>query len=160
MYIESRFALRHEKLRQERHDFAQSRHTTLTANRTSNWCRLTNRQTKISDAATEIDGLPDELGDFAAHGLFDPRYSLHQHQYDAIKAAQNKHVVITAGTGSGKTEAFLIPVVARLLEESKRWPSYTPRSWAWWDGNKPRIPNGAMSQPTPGRHSHPLFCTR
>ncbi|KAA3655113.1 MAG: hypothetical protein DWQ04_33640, partial [Chloroflexi bacterium] len=105
MYIESRFALRHEKLRQERHDLLNQDTHLYREPHIEFVPPYQSSDKKLAQAATEIDGLPDELGDFAAHGLFAQRYSLHQHQYDAIKAAQNKHVVITAGTGSGKTEA-------------------------------------------------------
>ncbi len=79
---------------------------------------------------------------FARLGLFEfPR--LYQHQYDAIAAyQQGQHVITTAGTGSGKTESFLIPVVAQLLAESHRWtapgiPSPTQR---WWELGRPYQP--------------------
>lgn len=139
MYIESRFALRHEKLRQERQALLNQDTRLYREPHIEFVPPYQSSGKKLSEAAEEIDGLPPELGGFAAHGLFDPSYSLHQHQYDAIKAAQDKHVVITAGTGSGKTESFLIPIVARLLEESKKWPDYTPRSWAWWQSGGSRV---------------------
>ena len=34
-----------------------------------------------------------------------------------------KHAVVTSGTGSGKTEAFLLPLVASLIKESSTWQS-------------------------------------
>lgn len=47
-----------------------------------------------------------------------PQRSLYKHQVEAItKAYQNKNLVITTGTGSGKTECFLIPVINQLLKE-------------------------------------------
>ncbi|MBK8129419.1 MAG: hypothetical protein IPK53_11070 [bacterium] len=109
MYIESRFALRHEKLRQERQALLNQDTRLYREPHIEFVPPYQSSGKKLSEAAAEIDGLPPELGDFAAHGLFDPGYSLHQHQYEAIKAAQDKHVVITVGTGSGKTESFLIP---------------------------------------------------
>jgi len=47
--------------------------------------------------------------------------SLYLHQEQAIrKLCQGKrNVVVTTGTGSGKTEAFLIPILNHLLEEEK-----------------------------------------
>ena len=146
MYIESRFALRHEKLRQERHDLLNQDTHLYREPHIEFVPPYQSSNKKLTQAATEIDGLPDELGDFAEHGLFDSKNQLYQHQYDAIQAAQSKHVVITAGTGSGKTEAFLIPIIARLLEESKRWPAYNPRSWAWWQGSKSRTPQRGNEQ--------------
>ena len=43
---------------------------------------------------------------------------LHQHQRDAIEVARShKSYVLTTGTGSGKSLAYLIPIVDRVLRE-------------------------------------------
>ena len=43
---------------------------------------------------------------------------LHAHQNQAIRqAASNKNFIVATGTGSGKTECFLYPIVDRLLRE-------------------------------------------
>ena len=34
-----------------------------------------------------------------------------------------KHLVVTTGTGSGKTECFLLPIVESLVRESRSWKS-------------------------------------
>lgn len=45
---------------------------------------------------------------------------LYRHQAEAIrKANENKNLIITTGTGSGKTECFLIPVLNQLLKEKE-----------------------------------------
>lgn len=51
---------------------------------------------------------------------FSSDYILYAHQLKAIEASLNdkKNIVISSGTGSGKTEAFLIPTIARILNES------------------------------------------
>lgn len=61
---------------------------------------------------------------------------LRQHQAEALTTAMGKDAtvrnpVVTSGTGSGKTEAFLLPVLARLIQEARHWPdsSTTP----WWE---------------------------
>ena len=42
-----------------------------------------------------------------------------------------RNPIVTSGTGSGKTESFLLPVLARLVDESLRWPE--DRSIEeWW----------------------------
>lgn len=73
------------------------------------------------------EGLSKELNDFVNTGLFvnnsqQERY-LYDHQYEALKEAyiNRKHIVVTTGTGSGKTECFLLPVIADLVAESKNW---------------------------------------
>lgn len=49
---------------------------------------------------------------------------LYTHQKQALKD-KHKHVIITSGTGSGKTESFLLPVLSNILKEftkeSKNW---------------------------------------
>lgn len=42
---------------------------------------------------------------------------LHWHQAEAIRLAQQQNIVVATGTGSGKTESFLIPVINSLLHE-------------------------------------------
>ena len=50
------------------------------------------------------------------------RHSLYEHQVSTFEKArlQNRNVVVATGTGSGKTEAFLLPVIDDLLDELKR----------------------------------------
>ena len=49
-----------------------------------------------------------------------PERTLYKHQEEAlIKANQNKNLIVTTGTGSGKTECFLIPVINQLLSEQE-----------------------------------------
>jgi len=44
--------------------------------------------------------------------------NLYRHQIDAIvKTNQDKNIVVTTGTGSGKTECFLYPILNSLLNE-------------------------------------------
>ena len=51
------------------------------------------------------------------------------HQADALRqslqagAVPRRNVVVTSGTGSGKTESFLLPVLYRLVKESENWTS-------------------------------------
>ena len=50
---------------------------------------------------------------------------LYLHQVEALKkAAAGNNLVVTTGTGSGKTECFLLPIVHSLLKERK------PEHWA------------------------------
>ena len=49
-----------------------------------------------------------------------PDRPLYKHQETAVrKAGQNKNLIVTTGTGSGKTESFLIPVINQLLNEKE-----------------------------------------
>jgi len=46
---------------------------------------------------------------------------LYRHQEEAIKSIlQNKHTIISTGTGSGKTEAFLLPIINYCLKNRQK----------------------------------------
>ena len=57
---------------------------------------------------------------FAKMSQLKPERTLYKHQEEALlKSNKNKNLIITTGTGSGKTESFLIPVINRLLKEQE-----------------------------------------
>lgn len=64
------------------------------------------------------------------------RYPLYTHQVSMLqKALAGQNVVITAGTGSGKTESFLLPLFASFVAESLNWeaPNTKPLNVDdWW----------------------------
>ncbi|WP_061960529.1 DEAD/DEAH box helicase [Demequina flava] len=66
---------------------------------------------------------------------------LRTHQANAIErhfSDDSQHnVVVTSGTGSGKTEAFLFPVLARLLQEAESWGAQ-PEANHWWKATQPQ----------------------
>ena len=60
----------------------------------------------------------DELAELLAHYS---QWTPYPHQIESIRAwQQGKHVVVATGTGSGKTECFLYPMLGQLLREAKR----------------------------------------
>lgn len=87
------------------------------------------------EGSVEAAGAPPELTAFAEAGMIPPGRRLYQHQEEALSKGMQpgRHAVITAGTGSGKTESFLLPVMASLLEESRQWKgSPAAPDTAWW----------------------------
>ena len=55
------------------------------------------------------------------------KYKLFTHQAEMLRrAVHGEHLVVTAGTGSGKTEAFLLPLFAYLAVESRSWRTPNP----------------------------------
>ena len=53
--------------------------------------------------------------------------TLHRHQREAIETAQSgKSYVLTTGTGSGKSLAYIIPIVDRVLRQQPRRPGVKP----------------------------------
>ena len=71
---------------------------------------------RINDLVTE-EMLASPFLDLVNAGELHP--SLYDHQERAVRTAINdvRNVVIATGTGSGKTEAFLLPIVNGLLRE-------------------------------------------
>lgn len=60
----------------------------------------------------ELDGIHPDLLNFMEH----PPY-VHQARALELAATDHRNVVVATGTGSGKTESFLMPIVSSLLTE-------------------------------------------
>ena len=76
----------------------------------------------------------EEINEFVNTGLFGNggtiERKLYDHQYTALKEAfiNRKNIIVTTGTGSGKTECFLLPIISDLVTESKTWGKSRPRA--------------------------------
>ncbi|MFB8272272.1 DEAD/DEAH box helicase [Streptomyces sp. NPDC055955] len=79
-------------------------------------------------------GAHAQAADFARFALPDGVHQLYRHQHDALVAAcrDGQDFVVTAGTGSGKTETFMLPVIADLVAESARWTGRGSTQIPWW----------------------------
>jgi DEAD/DEAH box helicase domain-containing protein len=116
--------------------------------------------------ASRTEGELADLSAFVSQGLFPPtlpggrRRELYTHQRQVFEeSVVNGHdVVVTTGTGSGKTECFLLPIAASLIRESPGWeaPGPRPAQWDWWNhwsmqGSRrrwaPRIPQRGHENP-------------
>jgi len=63
-------------------------------------------------------------------------FPLYQHQIDMIKNyALGKNCIITTGTGSGKTESFLLPLFAYLSKQITKWKEIpeSPLDFNWFN---------------------------
>ena len=104
-----------------------------------------------------------DFADFVSLELFPPGRLPYMHQRHVFEESvlNGNDVVVTTGTGSGKTECFLLPVIAALTRESAAWGPPGPRDprWDWWNHHQsrpsswlPRIPqrsheNAALRPP-------------
>lgn len=92
---------------------------------------------KFKDLTREMLGLEDKditesqwklFKEFAYVGLFGKDYHLYSHQATMLKEAlKGNNCVVTSGTGSGKTESFLLPLFAQLAKEMSKWVPANPR---------------------------------
>ena len=99
----------------------------------------TSAKTVEALGAEDLPGLDEQerelFRSLAGSGLLGG-FQLHQHQAQMLaRALGGQHCVVTAGTGSGKTEAFLLPLFAQLVKEVPVWslPDQPhPHMSDWW----------------------------
>ncbi len=144
-YLDSPFALRYPDLQQERRQILSAdgriiRHPLIEPvpayERTPHQIQAACQHLLLtSHQPQEIQ----DIADFLSLGLFPPPRTLYTHQSQAfdLSYVQSRDVVVTTGTGSGKTECFLLPIIASLVRESADqhlWPAPSARHprWDWW----------------------------
>jgi DEAD/DEAH box helicase domain-containing protein len=80
--------------------------------------------------------------------LFPRTIPLYRHQLEMLQSALGgAHSVITSGTGSGKTESFMLPLLAQIVQEARHWSAphdVLDRQTNWFlDDKTPRISHRA-----------------
>lgn len=76
----------------------------------------------LKEACDKLE-LDNRFAEFAKAGLFPDKgetaSKIYPHQFESIQKAtkERKHIIVTTGTGSGKTECFLFPLLYDLLKE-------------------------------------------
>ena len=142
-YLDSPFDLRHEELTAERRRlldqdgriYRRPLVEPIPAYRSSGLSFSQAAETLLGDVWRSNDVA--DAAAFIELGLFPSELKLHQHQRDVFEevVVNARDVVVTTGTGSGKTECFLLPVVAAIIRESATWTaaSHRPGDWDWWN---------------------------
>lgn len=88
----------------------------------------------IADIACNHQDIPwmGEFFNFIKKGLMN--YPPYRHQVEMLDKAffSKGNTVITSGTGSGKTESFLLPVLAEIYKEAKGWAPVVQQNPNWF----------------------------
>ena len=164
-YLDSPFDLRYPELVAERRAllsvdgrlFRQPLIEPIPAYRSSNSTFQQIAHARLGNSWSHTDIA--DLADFVSLDLFPPSrlpYA-HQEQVFAESVINGNDVIVTTGTGSGKTECFLLPIIAALVKESVAWGQPGPRDprWDWWNHRRnatsslwlPRIPQRSNEAP-------------
>lgn len=150
LYIKTAFGTRYENIEREREELLR---TDKVASREP-WIEPlpayenveidNNEKLRISTLRpSDLPGMSIEaqqlFKEFINKGLIRGDYPIYRHQAEMLqKALRGKNCVITSGTGSGKTESFLLPMLADIIAEAEReWKQpniYTEN--AWWKANE------------------------
>ena len=137
-YYDTAFWLSNDQIRNERSNLLRSEGRIFTDVRLE---AILSYENAISVAeATENSPLDDDIKDLLPKLIFsdesaDRQKKLRKHQAEALNtsiSSPGSNPVVTSGTGSGKTESFLLPLIASLLQEAKSWP-IDPEVNRWWE---------------------------
>jgi DEAD/DEAH box helicase domain-containing protein len=98
------------------------------------------RQLDADDLPSLSRAARSSFVEIASAGLFSGGHPLYVHQQRMLRSAlAGKHCVVVTGTGSGKTESFLLPVLARIIGEACSnaggWKPPSRPSAEWGDPN-------------------------
>lgn len=141
LYIKTAFGTQFPEIEQERERLLRQ----PGAFHQEPWIEPMPRYQKSGQTINDLDisnvpGLDEStLQDFkqlASCGLVG-NYELYSHQIQMLRQAlEGQNAVVTAGTGSGKTESFMLPLFAYLAKESRNWNAPKPEPAYlndWWE---------------------------
>ncbi len=141
LYVESAFPFRYPALDSERRDVLGGRGILSQEALVEPVPVYPSADHTLAEAATGLGPGYEGLAALGA-GLLPSTVSLYEHQWSALRAVvtDKKDLVVTTGTGSGKTECFLLPILAELARESANWPASAERPERFWfSGTSARV---------------------
>lgn len=134
-YLDSPFRLRYDSLLEERRQLLDQDRQLYRLPLIEALAPYESSNLTVAQACAAL-GVPPEAADFITRGLFRADVPLHRHQFEAWERSRaGRPVIVTSGTGSGKTEAYLLPIFSSLVEECLRgWgtPQPVTNQRFWW----------------------------
>lgn len=149
-YYDTAYSLRDQAVVQERRNLLKEKHSVVA----EPYIELQTEYANAEQTFLEIGHkyrMP-EFASFVNAGLFPKNVkSPYSHQLAALEASlAKKNIVIATGTGSGKTESFLLPILFRLVRESKSWQSSrVNKAKYWWKEVEPKYFSSRSSETRP-----------
>lgn len=112
----------------------------------------------IADSCAAL-GLGSDVADFLTAGLFSTSQQLYLHQWLSLQASlAGRHVIVTSGTGSGKTECMMLPIMTLLALEARGWPmAPAPGNTEWWKSSATWVPQREDRGRMPGVRAMILY---
>ena len=156
LYLDTAFSLRNEGLKAERRDilentncFWQDPYMELIPDYKSSGKKLSDIKSIFTQKGYSQKEA-EEVVDILSDSLLPTEAVLHEHQVEMLEQyLEEKNTLITSGTGSGKTEAFLIPLISYLIKDSSNWskPNPLPDHYQdWWKNNDWKESNSSLKQ--------------
>lgn len=143
-YVDTTYWLRHKDLMEERRDLLRQNGRLFTEFHLE---PIAQYDAEIDlDEFAEKNGMPVAAVKMVGEALFrkftpaNEPIRVRDHQAESLKAnflsgtSTGRNAVVTSGTGSGKTESFLLPILTRIVAESLRdkWEITESRNF-WWE---------------------------
>lgn len=158
-YIETSFRVANGKVRDERRRLLETTNVFATSSFVEPVLRYAAHELRIEQMVGKPDGplglLPKgsqvAFAELALSGLFEGddadgevrragRYAPYKHQVEMLERGiqAGKPGIVTSGTGSGKTESFMLPILAAISNEAVGWskPSAGYLQNPWWTGQR------------------------
>jgi len=138
-YYDTQYWLKYPELMRERRDLL-TRNSRLLADVILEPVMSYDADIPLENVLAEC-GIDSEIGLNVGRAIFGKYFkendpiALREHVATAVRThfsnSIKRNVIVTSGTGSGKTEAFLLPILTNLALEASSWPEQA-ESEKWW----------------------------
>jgi Lhr-like helicase len=155
-YLDTAFRVRRQSLLERRRELLRTPGTLTTLPLIESVPRYLSSESSLEDLVEDRPGNPighlprsarAAFAELALSGLFPGlpaegelnrkhKFKPYRHQMMMLERGVGMGTpgIVTSGTGSGKTEAFMLPILAALSAEAVNWPAPRPAylSGSWW----------------------------